>query len=67
MTPEQKKLHSIWRGIKFFGATGGPVEMKIMPQASSNNAEEVLAFKLRQSAINKHKVAIQKHLNISDT
>jgi hypothetical protein len=66
MTPDQKKLYNIWRGIKFFWATGGPVDTKKMPRASSNNAEEVLAFKLRQSAISKHKAAIQKHLNISD-
>jgi hypothetical protein len=62
MTPEQKKLYDIWRGIKFFWAPGGPAETGIMPRASSDNAEEVLAFKLRQSSISKHKAAIQKQL-----
>jgi hypothetical protein len=63
MTPQQKELYDIWRGIRYFWAPGGPADTGIMPAAHSGNAEEVLAFKLRQNSIRQHKAAIKRYLN----
>jgi hypothetical protein len=62
MSPGQKTLYELWRGIVFFWSLGGPVETGIMPKANASNTDENYSSKLRQSHIHKYKTALTKLL-----